>query len=133
MKYDQLIRAYWRDVAGQNAAALLTYFKTDTQIRWHNTNEQFTVKEFIRANCEYPGEWRGEVERTEQSDDKVITVARVWTADGSASFHVTSFFEFRHGKIAALDEYWGDDGPAPEWRREKRIGKPIGSRIRSPE
>ena len=29
------------------------------------------------------------------------------------------------GKIVRLDEYWGDDGPAPEWRRALGIGRPI--------
>ncbi|NLJ40498.1 MAG: nuclear transport factor 2 family protein, partial [Clostridiales bacterium] len=24
-----------------------------------------------------------------------------------------------------LDEYWGDDGPIPQWRKDMHIGKPI--------
>jgi len=27
--------------------------------------------------------------------------------------------------IAEMDEYWGDDGDAPEWRRQMGIGKRI--------
>jgi hypothetical protein len=50
---------------------------------------------------------------------------RVYTRDGSASFHAASFFTLRDGLIASLDEYWGDDGPAPVWRREMGIGCPI--------
>ena len=26
---------------------------------------------------------------------------------------------------AALEEYWGDDGPPPRWRQEMGIGRPI--------
>jgi hypothetical protein len=41
------------------------------------------------------------------------------------SFHVTSFIEIIEGKIKTLDEYWGDDGPIPQWRKDMHIGKPI--------
>ena len=30
------------------------YFCEDARIRWHCTNEEFTVGEYIRANCDYP-------------------------------------------------------------------------------
>lgn len=123
MQYEQRLRSYWRDVAEQNAAALKTYFEAEALIRWHNTNERFTVDEFIAANCEYPGTWRGKVERVEQCGEALTTVTRVW--DETVSFHVTSFFRFHEGKIAALDEYWGEDGPAPQWRLEMNIGTPI--------
>ncbi len=114
---------YWRAVAEQEEDALRAYFCPDARIRWHCSNEDFSVEEFLRANCEYPGEWRGQVERIEEFGDTVVTAVRVWTE--GASFHVASFFRMRAGKIAELDEYWGDDGPAPQWRREKRIGRRI--------
>ncbi len=100
------------------------YFLENAYINWHNTNEHFTVEEFIRANCEYPGQWDGEIQRLEQLGELFISVVRVWDASGQ-SFHVTSFLQVRDGKIAAIDEYWGDDGPAPQWRLDKRIGTKI--------
>ena len=36
-----------------------------------------------------------------------------------------SFYRFDGEKIASLEEYWGDDGPAPGWRLEKKLGRPI--------
>lgn len=119
------LRAFWHDIATQNAEALPAYFADDAYIRWNNTNEQFTVAEFIIANCEYPGNWACEVARIELLPEVAITVTRVWLADLSASFHVTSFFEFSGDKIAVLNEYWGDDGTAPQWRLDKHIGSPI--------
>lgn len=83
------------------------------------------MEEFIRANCEYPGSWDGEIERAEQAGNLLITAVRVWSADWKLSFHVTSFIQIRDGKITALDEYWGDDGTAPQWRQEMKIGRPI--------
>lgn len=123
---NMLIRSYWQAVADQDAVALREYFTSDAHIRWHNTNEDFTVDEFIRANCEYPGAWNGEVERLESSVDTVTTVTRVWAKDEDLSFHVVSFITLDEtGKITEIDEYWGDDGPAPQWRLDKHIGKPI--------
>lgn len=120
-----LIQNFWQDVAKQNAANLASYFTPEAQVCWHNTNESFTAAEYIRANCEYPGAWAAEIERIEQLDSLIITVARVFLTDQSATFHATSFFRFSDSKIAQLDEYWGDDGAAPLWRQEKKIGKPI--------
>lgn len=48
---------YWADVAAQNAEELQKYFHPEACIRWHDSNEQFTVEEFITANCECPGSW----------------------------------------------------------------------------
>jgi hypothetical protein len=34
------------------------------------------------------------------------------------------------GKIASVDEYWGDDGAAPQWRQDKHIGTIIKEKKR---
>ena len=114
------ISAYWKDTLAQDRQAMEGYFRPDAVIRWHCTNEQFTVPEFIRANCEYPGEWDGKIERTERSGDLLVTAVNVYPKDRSASFHVVSFFRLQDGKIAALDEYWGDDGEPPAWRKAEK-------------
>lgn len=101
------------------------FFHEDAYINWHNTNERFTVEEFIRANCEYPGSWAGEIERIERIDDLFITVTHVYTPDKKSAFHAVSFIKTKREKIVSIDEYWGDDGLAPQWRLDKRIGKPI--------
>ncbi|HHU72980.1 MAG TPA: nuclear transport factor 2 family protein [Clostridiales bacterium] len=123
MDIKNFIIGYWEHVALQNELELKNYFHEDACIRWHNTNEQFNVSEFLRANCDYPGNWSGEVERIEQTGNTVITVTRVWSKD--MSFHVTSFFDIKEEKIKTLDEYWGDDGPAPQWRKDMQNGRPI--------
>ncbi len=125
----QLVKEFWRDIAAQNKVSLQSYFSPGAIINWHNTTEQFSVDEFIMANCEYPGEWHGHVERVEGvSDDLVITVARVWAADDEFSCRAVSFFRFRDAKIVQIDEYWGDDGPPPQWRLDMAIGRKINSR-----
>ena len=119
------IKAFWSDILGQNRDALKRYFCPDAVIRWHCTNEQFTVPDFIRANCDYPGEWDGTIERVEEYANHLVTVVAVFPRDRSASFHVVSFIEMKDDRIMALDEYWADDGDAPAWRKSLGIGTPI--------
>jgi len=118
------LSAYWKAVLEQDASSLPLFFTEDAVIRWHNSNEQFTVPQFVRVNCEYPGQWYGELQRQERHGNRLTTVYRVQS--GECSFHVTSFYMLSNGKFQTLDEYWGDDGPAPKWRREMRLSCPIG-------
>lgn len=55
----------------------------------------------------------------------IITATQVYPKDCSAFFHVTSFIKLKDGKIAAMDEYWADDGEAPKWRQDMKIGRKI--------
>ena len=63
-------------------------------VRWHNTKEQFTVEEFIHANCAYPGNWNGVVKRIENIGSLIITVTQVYMCDRSLSFHAVSLSSF---------------------------------------
>lgn len=119
------IHSFWRDVLSKKRKALPDFFCDDAVIRWHCSNEQFTVSEYIRANCDYPGKWDGEIERIEEIGNTIILAGHVFPTDKSASFHVVSFISLRNGKISELDEYWADDGDAPAWRKEMKLGKPI--------
>ena len=119
------IYAFQRAVLQQDAEELAAYFTDDAVVNWHCTNERFAAAEYIRANCEYPGDWDGEVERACPIPNGFVTVTCVYPTDRSESFHVTSFFTLREDKIAVLDEYWADDGPAPQWRRDMEIGRNI--------
>lgn len=119
------IHAFWKDVLSQNREAIRTYFHEDAFVNWHCTNERFNVEEFIRANCDYPGKWDGNIERVEKIGDLMISVVNVYPTDGSASFHAVSFIRMIGDRIASVDEYWSDDGSAPAWRQKMNIGTPI--------
>lgn len=122
------VERYWRTALAQQPEEMELFFREDARIRWHNTNEEFHVAEFIRANCEYPGDWAGEIERVEKIGTLIITVVHVYSKDQKISCHVTSFFQIQAEKIAALDEYWGDDSAPPQWRAEKKLASPIQRR-----
>ena len=118
----QTIRAFWKAVLAQKREELPAYFAPGAVIRWHCSNEQFTVGEYIRANCDYPGEWDGAIERIEKTSAGYVTAVHVFPTDHSASFHVVSFMTLENDRIVSLDEYWADDGEAPEWRKKMHIG-----------
>lgn len=120
------IRAYWDAVLRQDAQGMRGFLHPEAEIKWPNTKERFNRDEFIRANCEYPGSWAGELLRTEVLGELVITVAKVRSVDGALAFHAVSFIELKDDKIISLEEYWGDDGPPPEWRQKLRLGGQIG-------
>lgn len=119
------IKAYWDAVLKQDAKRMKIYFNDQAFIYWHNTNEKFTAEEFICANCEYPGQWNGEIERIEKTEKGWMTVVHVYGIDQTLSFHVVSFIEVRNDKILRMDEYWGEDGQAPQWRLDKKLGTRI--------
>lgn len=116
---------FWEATLKQDAARMRTFFHEEAHINWHDTNEHFTLEEFIQANCEYPDQWGGKVERVERIGDLIITATHVYALNKPLSFHVVSFIQLKEEKIILMDEYWGEDGDIPQWRKEKHIGKPI--------
>ena len=112
------IRSFWNDVITQNREALPKYFKEDALIIWHCTKETFTVEQYVKVNCDYPGSWDGEIEKIMEIEDGFVLAGHVVSKDKTVSCHVVSFIELDGEKISKLEEYWADDGEAPEWRKE---------------
>lgn len=112
------------DVMAQDAAALQKYFTPDAVICWHDSNEQFTAAEYIRANCEYPGTWKCRIERVNEIDGGIALVYRISSEDGEMHL-VTSFITIDDEKISRMDEYYSMCDAAPEWRQAMKIGRPI--------
>lgn len=119
------VKEFWIDVLKQNREKLISYFHKDAVIRWHCSNELFTVSEYIKANCEYPGEWEGKIERIEKTENMIITAVKVYSVNKSSSFHVVSFIKTENNLITEMDEYWADDTEVPEWRNNMKIGSKI--------
>lgn len=119
------IEKYWESTLKQRAEEMRKFFHPKAKVRFHNTNEEFTVDEFIEINCEYPGSWNGMIERIEKIGKIQIIVVQVFDREQNLFFHVTSFIEIEEDKIVSIDEYWGEDGCPPQWRLDKKIGKKI--------
>jgi hypothetical protein len=121
------IHEFFKTVTRQDGDKLRAFFAPDAMIFWANTNERFTVDEYVRANCEYPGEWDGRIENfyvIKSFDSETVFVAKVRNAAGYAA-RVVSFITFADTEdrlIQYLTEYWGDIGESPEWRKKMNIG-----------
>lgn len=122
--------SFFDAVAQQNTERLRAFFEPDATIVWANTNEVFTVDEYVRVNCEYPGKWQWHIEDVQccsrfHDYNRITAVVKVWDGDGNAS-RVVSFIELGDTEdelVQTLTEYWGDVGEPPEWRQKLRIGK----------
>jgi hypothetical protein len=127
MGLKKITEALFQSTVMQKAELMKEYFSEGALINWHNTNESFSCDEYIRVNCEYPGNWLGTIERMELTGNVVILAGAVKSEDSGAAFHVTSFYEFKEDKVIRLDEYWGEDGKVPQWRTDMNIGRPINN------
>ncbi len=125
MAIKKIVLDLWGDLNRQNWDNLSSYFSETATINWHDSNERFSVDEFVFANSHYPGNWQINIEKLISIENIVISVVKVSLKESDISFHATSFFEFENDKIKTLDEYWGEDGIPPQWRIDMKIGKPI--------
>ncbi len=119
---ENTILALWQAIAEQDEARLSRFFTADAEIFWPNTGERFDLAGYLRANCDYPGQWSGAVERV--APDGSYSVARVWSPEGVTARAVT-FYQWRNGRIVQMVEYWGDVAPPPEWRRPEAQAEPV--------
>ena len=119
------IEAFLKSVVSQNEKEMRKFFHKTATIKWHNTNEKFTLDEYIKVKCEYPDEWEGKIEKYEKIGNLVILVALISSKTKNISFYVTSFLKILDDKIIELDEYWGDNGVPPKWRIDMNIGSKI--------
>ena len=117
------IDSFVQAVVTQNADTLKSFFTPGAIICWHDSNEQLDVDEYMRANCEYPGQWSGAVQRVEKSGDTIIIVTKI--SSDESSHLITAFAKLVDGKISRLDEYYSDINEVPQWRKDMNIGKPI--------
>ena len=113
------IRALWQAIAEQDEEKLARFFTPDAEILWPNTEERFDLNGYLRANCGYPGQWSGAVEKI--ALDGSWSVARVWSPESGVSRSV-AFYQWRNGKVERMVEYWGDVGAPPEWRQGLSLG-----------
>ena len=115
------LQAWWQAVCGQDEAGMRALLHPGVQVRWPNTGEVFTAEQFIRVNCAYPGQWRGELLRQEQAGDTTVLVQRIQASDGSLSLHAVSFVRLQDGLVMDLEEYWSEDGLPPIWRQRMQL------------
>jgi len=120
----ELVAYFWSCISQAKFEDLLPLFHEDAAIYLPNTREVFERPvQYVAFNQAYPGRWTASVERMLFSEDSAISITQVSNEDQSCSFFVTSLFELRQGKIQRMEEYWGENGSPPEWRRDGTLSK----------
>ena len=125
------IHKFFDAVIKKDAEKLRTFFEPHASIFFGNTNEHFTVDEYIRVTCESPGELHGRIDdffvnKGHKHDLKMVFEALVRNAD-NITMSLVIFIAFdtysEDERIEYLTEYWCDIGEPPEWRKKMNIGK----------
>jgi len=125
MDMERFAKRYWKCVADQDRT-MEKCFSEDAVIRWQTTDEEFTVADLVEAHCQRPGRRKVVIERMNRVGETLVTVVHLWME--GTSYYVTSFFQMSRGRIVQLDEYWGENIEAPQWRTEAQIGTRIDRR-----
>lgn len=111
-----IVQAYWNAIHELRFDDVRALFSETAVITWPNTEEVFTLDEFIAVNEAYPGEWDEEVLQCYKAEDRIISETMVKGKE--VSFLAIGFYKIQEGKITALREYWTAVEAAPEWRKE---------------
>ncbi len=115
----EIIKKFWECIDKARFDALAQIMAEDAVVILPNTRERFLGRNaYIAFNKDYPGRWFAEVEKTVEAGDVIVTAVKIYNEE-NASLYVTSFFKIKDGKICELTEYWGENGPVPEWRKDK--------------
>ena len=102
----------WRCFDDGRFRDALPLLADDFEAHWPNTRERIRSREhFIALNENYPGNWRCTIRRCEEFAGGVVTVTEI--SDGRTALFAVSFLEVRDGRIAAAEEYFGDNAPPP--------------------
>ncbi len=119
------IQAFLVAMVAQNESEMRKFLDDELVVRWHNTNEQFNLEEYLKVNCTYPGKWVGDVKTILPVSEGYVVVIQISSEDRSIQMHQISIVKIRDEKIISLDEYYSEDGMAPKWRVDMNIGSTI--------
>lgn len=108
MTQDELVREFWDCISREKFEDLLPLFAEHAQVFLRNTREVFeSPSKYITFNRAYPGRWKATIDRVLTAGDKSVSITLVSSDNQPTSFYVTSYFEFKRGRIQRIEEYWG--------------------------
>jgi len=114
----ETVKTFWKRMSLQEWDQLEKMFPAEARIFWPNTAETFTPETYINVNRNYPGQWRLDLEKLEETNDSIITVTRIKALNEAVSLRAISFFRFQGEAIISLTEFFADDTIMPEWRQK---------------
>jgi len=115
-----LVIRFWKIIDGGEFSFLNEVLSEKVKVCLKNTSERFDgIDQYIDFNNNYPGKWNASIECLYEINDGVISMVKVFNAEGD-SFYVVSVFKITAGLITEISEYWGENGQIPQWRVEEK-------------
>ncbi len=119
------IQLFIESVVKKDEVGMRKFLDKDLRVRWHNTNEEFTLEEYIKVNCLYPGNWLSEVKTVIPTNEGWVAITKIYSEDKKVEVYQISIVKIKDNKILELDEYYSENGIPPQWRMDMSIGNKI--------
>jgi len=121
-----IARSWWMHNDARDFTAAAALCATRCTIDWPLSGERFpTPGDWAAAMEHYPGLWRCMVQTLVASEDRAVTIARIF--DATTSVTAISLFRVTDGRITELVEYWPEPYDPPEWRARWVTPIPTGT------
>ncbi|MCH8530274.1 MAG: nuclear transport factor 2 family protein [Saccharospirillum sp.] len=119
MTPENVVVAFWEAMQSNDFEKASEWLSVDYEGFWPQSSELISGREnFVAINSHYPanGKWHFVMNSIVCENDTVVTDVSV--TDGVIRARAITFHTVRDGLIHKQVEYWPDDFPAPEWRRQ---------------
>jgi hypothetical protein len=116
MENVEVAKRFWKLIGEQDWDSAARLLDPELIVEWPQSRERMRGPDsFIAVNRHYPGNHSVTILRAAAFGPQVVTTVWIEADTGQRTF-ANSFFEFRQGRIARIEEYWAEPYPAPEWR-----------------
>jgi hypothetical protein len=115
----EVVEAFWNAMRTNEFELAASWLSEDFEGYWPQSNELTLGREnFISINTAYPakGKWTFHQNSIVAENNRVVTDVSI--SDGTLKVRAITFHTVKAGKICHQIEFWPDEYPAPEWRRQ---------------
>ncbi len=119
MNAKETVLGFWEAMRSNDFYRASEWLAEDFEGYWPQSSELIRGREnFARVNSHYPAHdrWRFTLNAIVDGPEQVVTDVSI--TDGAIQARAITFHTVVDGKIARQTEFWPDEMPAPEWRRQ---------------
>lgn len=119
MNAKEVVIAYWRAMQTNDFHHASELLSENYECYWPQSSELIRGREnFAAINSYYPanGTWQFDILSIVEEGKQVVTEVAI--TDGTVHAVALTFHTVEDGLITYQKEYWPDNYPAPEWRRQ---------------
>lgn len=121
---ENIVNLFWKYIDEANFHGIKELMTNEARVWLPNTKEVFKGKDkYIEFNKRYPDRWHVHLEKLYTCGETVISAAKIFNAENTESFYVSSFFKVNNSLIEEITEYWGDNGEPPKWRQDENLSE----------